>query len=43
MIDQNQDKNTATALSTEDVELIKKMRQRSKTKRPVLPPIMVIV
>ena len=43
MIDQNQDKNTATALSTEDEALIKKMKQRSRTKRPVLPPIMILV
>jgi hypothetical protein len=40
----NQTNNsTQTALSNEDQALVKKMKQRSKDKRPILPPIMGIV
>jgi hypothetical protein len=40
---QDQGKNATTALSTEDVKLIDKMKLRSRTKRATNPPIMIAI
>ena len=43
MLEQNQGKNATTALSTEDVKLIEKMKLRSRTKRAAHQPIMIVI
>jgi hypothetical protein len=43
MLEQDQGKNATTALSTEDIRLINKMKLRSRTKRTTTPPIMIAI
>jgi len=43
MLEQDQGTNATTALSTQDVRLINKMKLRSRTKRAANPPIMVVI
>jgi len=43
MLELDQGKNAPTALSTEDIRLINKMKLRSRTKRAANPPIMILI
>ena len=43
MLEQDQGKNATTALSTEDIRLINKMKLRSRTKRAAHQPIMIML